>query len=596
MKNNFLSKYRVLITIFIICLFIWFLIISPMMTFHKNEEKLTEAAKRYFELNSDRLPVGERVKTLSLKVLYNESYIKEDLRVPYSKKVCSVDKSWVKVTRKNGEYKYYTYLDCGILKSSIDHKGPTIKLNGDEVVILNVGEKFKDPGVKSVVDNSDGKMKNDDVTIKNNVDTSKVGSYEIKYYAYDSLNNKGEVIRKVNVVKKIKETVSKDLAGEKYYKGLDPNNYIYFSNVLFRILKVDGNNIVIVAASDVSNVDYKSIGKWFNYYDSNLTDSAKELIVKNKYCNMSIDNSKIGVKTCGSYSKKTSYGLLSMDDINNTLVDGSSYLVGNTITWLGNSKDNNNAYAFRNIFNNSDSIYYSFEKKHNFGVRPVITIKGNTLITDGNGSEDDPYVLTDFVKLKKNSSLNSRNVGEYIIYSNYLWRIQKIENDGTIKVICDQTIMDGLNSIKINYDDSIKNKIYDPKTRGNVGYKINNVTSKHLDTSYFVNHTDYVYVYENEPIYDKEVSKNKIEVKISAPNMYEVYSAAPNNPFTKSYWLINSSKSGSEVPGVSDTGTVMYGEGSVNYSYGIRPVAHFNKKVVITNGKGTINEPFMIKK
>ena len=63
-----------------------------------------------------------------------------------------------------------------------------------------------------------------------------------------------------------------------------------------------------------------------------------------------------------------------------------------------------------------------------------------------------------------------------------------------------------------------------------------------------------------------------------------------------SYWLINSSKSGSEVPGVSDTGTVMYGEGSVNYSYGIRPVAHFNKKVVITNGKGTINEPFMIKK
>ena len=359
---------------------------------------------------------------------------------------------------------------------------------------------------------------------------------------------------------------------------------------------VDGNNIVIVAASDVSNVDYNSIGKWFNYYDSNLTDSAKELIVKNKYCNMSIDNSKIGVKTCGSYSKKTSYGLLSMDDINNTLVDGSSYLVGNTITWLGNSKDNNNAYAFRNIFNNSDSIYYSFEKKHNFGVRPVITIKGNTLITDGNGSEDDPYVLTDFVKLKKNSSLNSRNAGEYIIYSNYLWRIQKIENDGTIKVICDQTIMDGLNSIKINYDDSIKNKIYDPKTRGNVGYKINNVTSKHLDTSYFVNHTDYVYVYENEPIYDKEVSKNKIEVKISAPNMYEVYSAAPNNPFTKSYWLINSSKSGSEVPGVSDTGTVMYGDGSVNYSYGIRPVAYFNKKVVITNGKGTINEPFMIKK
>lgn len=596
MKRSFLSKYRLLITIFIVCTFVVLLIIYPMIVFHKNEAKLVEAAKRYYELNSDRLPTGERVKTLSLKALYNESYIKEDLRVPYSRKVCSLDNSWVKVTKKNGEYKYYSYLDCGILRSSVDHKGPTIKLNGDLDVVVNVGEKYKDPGIKSIVDNSDGKMKMEDVTVKSNVDTSKVGSYEIKYYAYDSLNNKSEVIRNISVVKKIKETVVKELGSDKYYKGLDPNNYIYFSNVLFRILKVDGDNIVIVAADDVSFVDYDSINKWFKYYDSNLTDSSKKIIVKNKYCNMVANDNKLNSTSCDSYSGKSNYGLLSIDDINNTLIDENSYLVGGSISWTANSKDDKNAYAYRNIFSYSDSIYYSFEKKHNFGVRPVITIKGDTLVIDGDGSDEKPYVLTDFVKLKKNTSLSSRYVGEYVRYSGYLWRIQRIESDGTVKVICNHTLREESENIKINYDDSLKNKIYDTKTRGNVGYKINNITSKHVDTSYFVNHSDYAYIYKNEPMYDKEVNKNKIDSKIFAPNMYEMYSASSSGPYIKSYWLINSSKSANEVPGVSDTGTVMYGEGSVNYSYGIRPVAYFNKKIVVTSGKGTINEPFMIKK
>ena len=595
MEKSFISKYRLLITIFIVCLFSWFLIISPMITFHKNEAKLVEAAKRYYELNSDRLPTGERVKTLSLKVLYNESYIKEDLRVPYSRKVCSIDNSWVKVTKQNGEYKYYSYLDCGILKSSVDHKGPTIKLNGDLDVVVNVGDKYNDPGIKSVVDNSDGKMKFEDVTIKSNVDTSKVGSYEIKYYAYDSLNNKSEVIRNVKVVKKLKETVVKALGHDKYYKGLDPQNYIYFSNVLFRILKVDGDNIVIVADDDVSFVDYESIDKWFKYYDSNLTDSSKKIIVKNKYCNMTVDDKKLNSKSCDSYSRRSSYGLLSIDDINNTLVDGNSYLIGSSISWTANSKDNKNAYAFRSFFSYSDSVYHSFEKKHNFGVRPVITIKGDTLITDGDGSIEKPYVLTDFIKLKKNTSLNSRYVGEYILYSGYLWRIQNIESDGTVKVICNYSLKDGFDTITINYDDSVKNRIYDTKTKGNVGYKINNITSKYIDTNYFVNHTNYVYIYKDEPMYGKEVRKNKIESKIFAPNMYEMYSAS-KGPYITSYWLSNSTKSANEIPGVSETGTVMYGEGSVNYSYGIRPVAYVNKNVVVTSGKGTINEPFMIKK
>ena len=114
MKNKFIVKIKVLICVVIVLLFIWFLVISPMITFHSNEEKLEKAARRYFELNSDKLPIGERVKTLSLSDLYKGSYLDSDFKVPYSGKMCSVEKSWVKVKNNNGEYKYYIYLDCEV--------------------------------------------------------------------------------------------------------------------------------------------------------------------------------------------------------------------------------------------------------------------------------------------------------------------------------------------------------------------------------------------------------------------------------------------------------------------------------------------------
>ena len=128
MKGKITKRVKLLITLIIVGLFVWYLILSPMLTFKNNEKKLEEAGKRYFELNSSELPTGNRVKTVTLKTLYHKSFIEGDLFMPYTKEVCSIEKSWVKVKRDNGEYKYYVFLDCGVLSSNIDHKGPEIKL------------------------------------------------------------------------------------------------------------------------------------------------------------------------------------------------------------------------------------------------------------------------------------------------------------------------------------------------------------------------------------------------------------------------------------------------------------------------------------
>ena len=65
---------KIAITIVIIGLFTWFLILSPMLIFKRNENKIKNAAIRYFELHQNELPTGKKVKTLSLQTLYHKSF------------------------------------------------------------------------------------------------------------------------------------------------------------------------------------------------------------------------------------------------------------------------------------------------------------------------------------------------------------------------------------------------------------------------------------------------------------------------------------------------------------------------------------------
>ena len=111
MQEKLIKNAKIIITVVVVVAFVWFLVISPMITFHNNEQKLEAAARRYFELNQNELPTGERIKTVTLNTLYHQSYLKKDIYIPYSRKTCSIDNSWVKVRRENNEFKYYVYLE-----------------------------------------------------------------------------------------------------------------------------------------------------------------------------------------------------------------------------------------------------------------------------------------------------------------------------------------------------------------------------------------------------------------------------------------------------------------------------------------------------
>ena len=599
MEKKIIRNIKILIVVALIAAFVWFIVVSPMITFHKNEESLENAAKRYFEINKEQLPTGERVKTITLKELYNDSYLKEDFYSPYSKKSCSITNSWVKVRRENNEFKYYVYLDCGILNSKIDHDGPDIKLNGDSKITLGVDEVYKELGVKSVVDNNDGKLDVKDVTIKGKVDTSKIGTYEIEYIAFDKLSNKTVVTREVSVVKKIKNVVKKDLGNVTNYSGNPTNNYIMLSNMIFRIFGLDDNdNVIIVADQDIANVNHSKLDKWLNYYYKHLNSDAKKMLVKSKFCNMDITDNTLDTLQCNSYTKEKNVYIPSIVEVNKAQAGDTNFMKTFTMSWVSNKKSDKEAYVTRKYFvgDAAGKSFLSYNIDDNYGVRPMMIMNGNTNILGGDGSFLNPYYFEDINIGATSSLVNERKTGEYIEDHGTLWRIIDTMDDGTTKVITVDTLGYGMDSPKIYTEAEIIK--YNPNNKNNIAYYINNNLNDYVDTSNFVNHEIEVPIYKDKIIYGKEKKKKKYKVKLSAPNMYEMFSAqSATEKFanSRSYWLLNTSNTKRKTGAITDIGVPVNEEMQLYDTYGFRLVAYLKKDKVIVSGEGTYYYPYIIK-
>ncbi len=80
----------------------------------------------------------------------------------------------------------------------IDDQIPSIVLKGDSVINVNLNSTYSDEGAVAE-DDCDGDISSK-ISVSNNVDTSKVGSYEVTYSVSDESNNTTSITRTVNVV------------------------------------------------------------------------------------------------------------------------------------------------------------------------------------------------------------------------------------------------------------------------------------------------------------------------------------------------------------------------------------------------------------
>lgn len=600
-KKKIITIIILLLVLLLAFLLFWFFYLSPRLTFQKQEEEFRKAGERYFEINANLLPKEEgRYAGVSLAVLTEQKYLDRQY-VPNSDKLCDVDTSFYRVIYRDGELVPHYYLKCGSYESDVDHEGPEITLNGGDTVQLNLGEAYQEQGVKSVVDDTDGPMKAEDVSIKGTVDSNTIGAYTITYTIYDSFFNKTEKERTVQVVETLNHIM--DQAGITTYQGLVENNYVSFQHMLFRIVrKNEDGTIVLVSDDPIANVDYSSSDGRFedssldhylnDYFASFFEKKYADLLVDQAWCDDVITMDNVMTTDCSRTSSKRKVGILSLQDYNASLLNGQSYLDMRNLFWMANFDENGNPWTLSTIFAYPDRVE-AMNGSLLVNVRPAIVLKKDIAVLDGDGSQLDPYILVSEKSAHRSSPLNERHTGEYLNYSGYLWRIMDTEDDLT-EAIMVRSLSDGANEISISYQNTGE-KVYNPKEEGNIGYQINYNMTNYIDTSYLVRHEIEVPIYQNAVTYLGNHSTETYEVLLSAPSTFDLFSAKGNIGPNGGYWLMDSSQATNNRTLVFPVGNTPLGAVVDDYtSAGVKVKVKFNKKVYIRGGSGTSNDPYTL--
>ena len=603
-KKKIIRIVVIALIIVAILLLVWFLFIYPRVVFRENESKLAAAGERYYQINGSYLPSEKgRVVSVSLNTLVKQEYL-DGLYTAYGK-LCDLNESNVKVVNDGEDNKYYTYLKCGNMESDVDHEGPVITLKGETKETVSRGSTYEDPGIESVVDDTDGKIDISKVSVKGEVDTANVGNYEITYTVNDSLNNKTTVTRTVVVEERLSSIVkeaTKDT--NNYYKGFRDDNYIMFNNMLFRIVKINDNDtIMAVSEESLASVDYtndgrfanSSLDKWLNDYFYNLLeDKYKDLIVSTKWCDDVVNKDDYMTTECTRTSAKRNIGIMSIQDYNNTLQDGNSFYDSRALSWFSNIGEDNNPWTFTSMYDYPLKTE-PMNQEYLFNVRPTITLKKNTKVLSGDGSSGNPYILVENNTARKNSDLNKRQIGEYITYEGYTYRITNLNNNGTTEVIMTGVIKNGDNELNIGYNNGSGKKVYNSKQEGNIGYQVINDLTKYISTDLFEKTKVEVPIYSGRVTYQGKKNIKEYNDIISIPSTFDIFSAKGLNSGNGGYWLIDSSNEENIKTMVYPIGTVSYTPITDDTTAGVKVKATFKKNVIITDGSGTLSDPYEVR-
>ncbi len=143
------------------------------------------------------LPESTETITLSLGQLKQSGHTTRVIKNPKNNK-CFSNESLLTISKKNNNYIYdvkeIIEVNCDLLENA-----PTIKINGDEVKYLNIGDSYKEEGASSKSSNGSDISSNITSTIigdSNTVDTSKKGIYNVIY----SINDSGKIMTAIRTI------------------------------------------------------------------------------------------------------------------------------------------------------------------------------------------------------------------------------------------------------------------------------------------------------------------------------------------------------------------------------------------------------------
>ncbi len=220
----------------------------------------------------------------------------------------------------------------------------------------------------------------------NKLKPEKVNGEVIKYAAQTIKENSGIVYENSGLY----------MAGTDFiFKGDVLDNYVSYSQKLWRIVKINQDGTIKLALNEDATVDNYSLTNTkyeesvvydylSNDFFATLVDTDKilsEMIVCSDMVN---DLSNIG---CNQKLEKQKIGLIDVNDFSSSIINEKTYINTENAIWTINPSDENQMWV---AYNNKMTMVSINER---YGIRPVITLNSNVKIKSGDGTISDPYML-----------------------------------------------------------------------------------------------------------------------------------------------------------------------------------------------------------
>lgn len=410
------------------------------------------------------------------------------------------------------------------------------------------------------------------------------------YFYLDSKKIDSE--KEKNFVSTIKQTNKNNIKlinKEYFFYGKEINNYVDYSNLTWRIVKIKkDNSVVLITENIISSLPYSSeksqydnsiIINWLNKNESNASgtfenylNNKNSYIEKDTVCTDAID--KIDKKTkitCQEKSKKHYINLPSLNDYINT--GGKNSFMNNERNFpLSNQNKENEIYYVTNENKLSTTSYDEF-----IGIKATITLKPNLAIKDGDGTKDNPYKF----------ETSTGKLGSYVKLDNDIWRIYE-EKGEIVKLILQDTLNDSNSNEKLTHIYSTNGYYHNDTVKGSLAYYLNHTylyTLKYKDIIIENSYNNSIFSTNNNFDYSSIIN-NTIPTKVALPSIGDIIL----NDTLNNYFLST---------GISKNSTIIY----IQNEKGQIKTNNSNKEANVvpcisikysnlTKGSGTKNDPY----
>ena len=417
------------------------------------------------------------------------------------------------------------------------------------------------------------------------------GYRSLYYYSKQNMKLKEEaqtlnglIIQNNKVVQKDEVGLHQDTDGY-YFKGMVENNYVKFFNQTYRVIRINEDSSVRMISENIRGSFMW--GEDTHYKKSNIFEVLNK--TSNEHSGVYLDT----ITNYKNYLKTTNY---SEDKLNGEKIESSDKTLKDYVTLLsikdytmatGKSSYLNNGKLFylvgfnedkENLYVEEDGSIQSCDSLDGFGIRPVITLKENTAVVSGNGTKDDPYVIS--------TGDDKSYFNSYVKLGNDTWVVYQ---DGeNLRLNLNGYIKNGEAEFVRNY--STTNSVFNLNDRHNIAYYLNtdylnglSYNSILVDCNYNIGEIsdDTGYGYNN--IYNSVITS-----KVGLLNIFDIIA----NGDLENYFYLNTT---SEVGSMEYN---RYANGLLEES-DVRDEKHIVPTVCIAkssikSGKGTLEEPYVV--